>query len=164
MSAPTIPTGSTVLFDTSAFVYFLEHHPRYHRPASDVFRRVERGELLGCASVLILAELLVPLHREGEASRARGLSSVVRSMPNLQVVDVAASVAERAASLRARHSLRTPDALHVATGLERGAQWFVTNDKRLRRIEDEGMRVWLFDEQESEAGLVGPPRGSRIVP
>jgi predicted nucleic acid-binding protein len=51
-----------------------------------------------------------------------------------------------AARLRAQYNLRTPDALHVATARNEGAEWLVTNDHRLRRVEAEGIRVWLFDD------------------
>jgi hypothetical protein len=43
-------------------------------------------------------------------------------------------VAERAAELRARYNLRTPDALQVATALVRRCEAFLTNDARLKRV------------------------------
>jgi len=36
-----------------------------------------------------------------------------------------------ATELRARHRLRTPDALHLATALSHGCQSLITNDRRL---------------------------------
>jgi predicted nucleic acid-binding protein len=44
------------------------------------------------------------------------------------------TAAERAAELRARYHLRTPDALQVATALLSDCQAFLTNDKDLSRI------------------------------
>ena len=38
---------------------------------------------------------------------------------------------ERAALLRARHGLKMPDALHLATAQAAGAACLVTNDRRL---------------------------------
>jgi predicted nucleic acid-binding protein len=42
------------------------------------------------------------------------------------------AIAERAATIRAVHGFRTPDALHLATAHLAGADVFVTNDDKLR--------------------------------
>lgn len=42
-----------------------------------------------------------------------------------------AAVFDRAAELRARHRIKTPDALHLAAALEHGCDEFWTNDDRL---------------------------------
>ena len=36
--------------------------------------------------------------------------------------------------MRAKHSIRTPDSLIVATGILAGATLLVTNDERLKRV------------------------------
>ncbi|HEX5726417.1 MAG TPA: type II toxin-antitoxin system VapC family toxin [Longimicrobiaceae bacterium] len=144
MSIGKVPDGAIVLFDTPAFVYYLERHPGYYSQAAELFERMVDGRLTGCASVVVLTELLVPFYGRSEPVRARGLSSAIRSIPNLRVLDVTTGIAERAAQLRSKHTLRTPDALHFATGLEYGAEWFITNDRRLQRIRGEGIRVVLF--------------------
>ncbi len=41
-------------------------------------------------------------------------------------------VFERAAELRAKQRLKTPDAIHLATALEHGCDEFWTNDSRLQ--------------------------------
>ena len=46
------------------------------------------------------------------------------------------NVAHQAAKLRARYGLKTPDALFLATALEEKAQAFITNDVRLKVIEN----------------------------
>lgn len=135
-----------MLIDTPAFIYFPEQHPRYHPLAEELFRRVEGGRLSACASMLVLTELLVPYYRNGDPTRAAGLSAAVRSIDNLSMVSSTAPAAERAALLRARHGIRTPDAVHAATGLLHGARWLVTNDAALKRLSAENLNVWLFDE------------------
>jgi predicted nucleic acid-binding protein len=40
-------------------------------------------------------------------------------------------IADEAAQLRARHGLRTPDAIQLATAIRSGASSFLTNDSRL---------------------------------
>ena len=36
--------------------------------------------------------------------------------------------------IRAKHNLKTPDAIFIATALEEGAEAFITNDSRLNNI------------------------------
>lgn len=141
-----IPDGSRVLLDSAAIVYFIEHNPRYDAAASEVFERVSAGRLLAHASVLAVTEVLVPAYRVGNQRAARRVRSALERIPNLEIVPVNAEVADLAARLRAAHNLRTPDAIHVATALDASADCIVTNDHRLRRVEAEGIRVWIFDD------------------
>ena len=39
-------------------------------------------------------------------------------------------------TLRAQYNIRIPDALQIATALESGATVFVTNDRRLKKVQD----------------------------
>jgi predicted nucleic acid-binding protein len=55
----------------------------------------------------------------------------------LKVVELTPTVIERAASLRARNGLKTPDALQAACALElEGEVLFVTNDESFRKVPD----------------------------
>ena len=50
---------------------------------------------------------------------------------DMGLVPMNRAVFERAAELRARHRIKTPDALHLAAALEHGCDEFWTNDDRL---------------------------------
>jgi hypothetical protein len=43
----------------------------------------------------------------------------------------------------------------VATGLARRVDWIVTNDRGIRRVEAEGVGVWLFDEHAGDDAAKG---------
>jgi predicted nucleic acid-binding protein len=45
-------------------------------------------------------------------------------------------IAEGAAELRARHNLRTPDAIQIATAIRSGTSWFLTNDAELANLSE----------------------------
>jgi predicted nucleic acid-binding protein len=51
----------------------------------------------------------------------------------MAVVDLTADVVELATEYRARHKLKTPDALHMATAVLHKADAFITGDVRLGR-------------------------------
>ena len=141
-----VPDGSRILLDSVSIVYYLERNPRYFAAAAEWMERVNDGRLTAAASVLLLAEVLVPAYRARNPAAARQARAALERVPNLELVEVTAGVSDVAARLRAEHNLRTPDALHVATALNEGAKWIVTNDRRLKRVESEGIRVWLFDD------------------
>jgi uncharacterized protein len=51
----------------------------------------------------------------------------------VRIAEVTAPVIEQATDLRARYSLRTPDAIHPATAVEEHADLFLTGDTALAR-------------------------------
>jgi predicted nucleic acid-binding protein len=57
---------------------------------------------------------------------------------------VSVTIAEEAARLRATYTLRTPDAVQLATALDAGASAFLTNDARLAAIPD--LHVLVLDQ------------------
>ncbi|MBN1137952.1 MAG: PIN domain-containing protein [Anaerolineae bacterium] len=122
--------------DTVAFIYAFEHHPDYGPPARVVFDALEAGLCRGCASTLALGEVLAGVHKAGDAELALHYRDVLTRFPGLTLVDAGVPVMERMANLRARYGLPTPDAIHLATALHWGAQVFVSNDLRLRRVQE----------------------------
>jgi predicted nucleic acid-binding protein len=46
------------------------------------------------------------------------------------------AVAYRAAELRAKYGLKTPDSIQVGAALEYGAKYFLTNDFRLKTVKE----------------------------
>jgi predicted nucleic acid-binding protein len=149
MRVSRIPSGARVQLDTPTFVYHAEENSPYFPAADELFTRVHAGDLTAFTSALVLTELLVPYYRGNASELAGSMISALRDLPNLTFNPVDSHVAVRAAKLRARYNLHTPEAVHVATAVENGAQWFITDDHRLRRVESEGLRVWLFDESSS---------------
>lgn len=141
-----VPDGGRILLDSVAVVYFLERNPRYFQAAAEWMERVAAGRIAAVASALLLAEVLVPAYRAGNAGAARQARTALERIPNFELLQVSASIADAAARLRAAHGLRTPDALHVATALDQRVDCLVTNDRRLRRVEPEGIRIWIFDD------------------
>ena len=139
-----IPAGSRIALDTVSFVYFLERHPTYYLPAKGLFERIEKGKVGAVASTLVLTELLVPAFRAGDSSRAQEVLRLLAHFPHLKLIEVSVSIAYEASRIRAESSLRTPDALHLATALIQQTDWFVTNDKTFKRLPNLPLKIGLF--------------------
>ena len=59
----------------------------------------------------------------------------------LILAEVSPMVIERATELRARHNLKTPDAIHYATAIVGGATVFLTGDRALARCSEVAVEV-----------------------
>jgi len=130
-----IGNDRNVALDTVVIIYFLERHPQYYQLVKDLFYRIEQGEIRACMTSLVFAELLVPAYRSGNEKQATRIIRLLSSFPNLTVSPVTTEISKESAKLRAEFNLRTPDAIHAATALHNKADFFVTNDKGLQKIE-----------------------------
>jgi predicted nucleic acid-binding protein len=60
---------------------------------------------------------------------------------NARIVEVTAAIIERATELRARYGFRSPDAIHLATAIDGGADVFLTGDTELARCTEIAVNV-----------------------
>ena len=123
--------GTVVALDTAPLVYYVEEHPQYLPIVEPLFNALDDGMLRAVASTIALLEVLVVPLRNGDAETAQAYRDILLNSDAMTLVPVSPEVAERAAQLRARYTVRTPDALHLATALHAGATHFITNDTRL---------------------------------
>ena len=121
--------------DTPVFIYHFEEHPDYALLTKEVLEGIERGRWEGVTSMITLMETTVHPWRLGREEVARKYEALLLNFPHLTFAVIDREIARSAAQLRARFDVRPPDALQVAAALVRGAQAFVTNDKRLRKLE-----------------------------
>ena len=122
--------------DTPIFIYFLENNARYGPLAQLTINGIEKGKWQGVTSTITLMEITVRPWQLGRESAAREYEAILVHFPNLSVVDVDRNVARAAAQLRAKYNVSPPDALQVAASLSYGAKAFLTNDKRLSRLQE----------------------------
>ena len=122
--------------DTPIFIYFLENNERYGPLAQITINGIEKGKWQGVTSTITLMEITVRPWQLGREAAAREYEAILVHFPNLSVVDVDRNVARAAAQLRAKYNLSPPDALQVAASLSFGAKAFLTNDKRLAKLQE----------------------------
>ncbi|MFL5800691.1 MAG: type II toxin-antitoxin system VapC family toxin [Roseiflexaceae bacterium] len=133
-------------FDTPPFIYFVERHPSYVDIVRDVIQRVDSGVIAGYSSVVTLTEVLTQPKRLANTAVEIAYRDLLLYSRNFSLIPIDAVIAERAADLRARHNLRTPDALQIAAALHAGCEAFLTNDALLKRVTE--LRVLTLDELE----------------
>lgn len=132
--------------ETAPFIYFVEQHPTYIDRVRTIFRQVNNGTPQAITSVITLTEVLVMPIQTGHTQYQQEYRDMLLNTANITTQPVSAPIAERAAHLRARYRLRTPDALHIATALVAGCDAFLTNDLALKRVTE--IQVLALDDLE----------------
>ena len=138
-----------VALDTSVWIYHFEGSADYGQVADSVLEAIAQGHIEAVASELVLLELLVAPLKKGAPDVADEIELALLHFPHLQLAPVTRTVLTRAAEIRARHGLRTPDAIMLATAVECGATLAVTNDKAWRKVEE--IEVLLLQELKTQA-------------
>ncbi|GBC82614.1 tRNA(fMet)-specific endonuclease VapC [bacterium HR10] len=135
MSLDDVLSGVARLgLDTAPIIYFVKAHPRYDAVMTEVFRRIADGTITGVTSVITLTEVLVHPLRQGRRELQLEYRDLLLQSANFEIVPLDVAAAERAADLRARYNVRTPDALQLAAALAAGCDAFLTNDASLKRV------------------------------
>ena len=123
-----------IALDTSVFIYELEANPRYVSLADQIFVWLERPGHAGVTSTITMTELLVHPYRADDEARVNQFYALLSTYPNLEWIPPDLEIADLAARYRARHGLRTPDAILAATAARSHATGFVTNDPLFKRV------------------------------
>jgi len=124
-----------IALDTSVFIYQLEPNARY-LPATDrIFSWLERPASRAVTSTITMTELLVQAYRDSKQRQVDETYALLSTFPNLEWIAPDLEIADIAARIRARHRLKTPDALQAATTVHASATGLITNDPIFERVE-----------------------------
>lgn len=128
--------------DSMVFIYFFDQNKSYIDASERILKDAERGECTVVTSIISLTESLSPLkYRDDEGARS-AIVNFFYLTPNIHILDVTREVALEAARLRREYaSLRTPDAIQLATAIASGADTFITNDARLAKLSLPGLTI-----------------------
>ncbi len=128
--------SKVVCLDTAPLIYFIEGHSIYQSVLEKLFNLNEKGGFSFITSTVTLLEVLVKPLREGHNNIAKQYRDILTNARGFEIFDVTSAIAEQAALLRAKYNLRTPDAIQLATSIEAKADYFLTNDIRLKLVSE----------------------------
>jgi predicted nucleic acid-binding protein len=136
--------GSRVCIDTAPLIYFVEKHPIYLRVVKPVFSEIELGHIEAFTSTITLLEVLVHPFRTNNQELAEKYREILLASEHFTTFEILHQIAENASRLRAKYSLKTPDAIQIAGGVFYGADKFLTNDADLKKIQE--IQVLVIDD------------------
>ncbi|CCJ33449.1 type II toxin-antitoxin system VapC family toxin [Caloramator australicus] len=127
---------SRIAIDTNSFIYLMERNEKYFNEVREMFRLIESGSVFAISSMLLITEVLTKPYKDGDILLANRYKAFISAFPNLYLKNIDYNVLVLTAKMRARYGLKTPDAIFIASALEEKAEAFVTNDIRLRKINE----------------------------
>ena len=128
--------GLRVCIDTAPIIYFIEKNPRYLNVVRPVFAEIDAGRIEAITSTITLLEVLVQPIKANNRSLAEQYREVLLYSEGLTIFEILHEVSEMSSELRAKYSIKTPDAIQVAVSILYGANKFITNDPALKKVSD----------------------------
>ena len=120
--------------DTNVLIYYIEEHPFFLGKVEPLVDRIVKGEAIGITSYVTLLELLVKPLKEKRFDLVEQYKTILTN--RLEMVPLDETVSLKAAELRAKYGIRTPDAIQLASVISKNGDVFVTNDERLDKIDE----------------------------
>jgi predicted nucleic acid-binding protein len=121
--------------DTAPFIYYIEDVAPYADLLDPVFALLENHTVRVVTSTVTFAEILAKPFADKNFPLADEIKFTLKSFTSLSVVSIDEKLAETAALMRARYSIRLPDALQLAAAIQGEATLFLTNDKRVKKLD-----------------------------
>ncbi|MDJ0634663.1 MAG: PIN domain-containing protein [Xenococcaceae cyanobacterium MO_188.B29] len=133
MGQLVIPSGSKVYVDTAVLIYTLEGNKDYFDLLKPLWTKFQAREIELISSELILMEVLVLPLRNNDRSLVSDYEQLLLNSA-MQLIPINQSILRQAANLRAKTSLKTPDAIHATTAMTISCDLFITNDNGFRNL------------------------------
>ena len=128
--------GLRICIDTAPFIYFIEKNPKYLSMLRPFFAEINAGKIDALTSTITLLEVLVLPFKTKNESLAEKYRDILLYAEGLTTFEIFHEVSELSSKLRAKYSIRTPDAIQIAVGIIYGADAFLTNDSSLKKVND----------------------------
>jgi len=137
--------SSRVFVDTAPIIYFIEAHAVYGPLVKQFVSLFSRDHISACTSVITLAEVLVAPYAANDAVLIEKFSAFLIHGRSMSLLEVSARMAQESSRLRSRYQfLKAFDALQLATAAVSGVQYFLTNDKKLRQVDE--LEIVILDD------------------
>ena len=135
MSADWPALGRRTYLDANLYIYVFEGIETWRARMAGLLAALDRQGVGVVASELLFTELLPRPMKEGRQDLVERCLELLRSTPRIHLAPVDRRVILHSVHLRADFGLRSMDALHLATALVHHCETFVTNDRRLARVD-----------------------------
>lgn len=128
-----------IALDTNILIYFLEGIEPYSSRVESLMNSFMKGDNEGIISTINVAEILTGFYTSGDEDGAAKTKMLLTDLTlnNFEIVPVTFDISDLAAKLRAKRGGRLPDALIVATAINRGAEILFSNDEDIKRFEED---------------------------
>lgn len=125
-----------VFLDTAPIIYLIEAHPIFSPVCIPIFEAILSGKCNAVTSPITLAECITQPIRLARHDLQVQYTYAITSGINTSFVNIGQAIAVNAAQLRAAYPISLPDVLQIAIAIYAGCDCFITNDIRLKRVQE----------------------------
>ncbi|MDZ7831130.1 MAG: PIN domain-containing protein [Desulfobacterales bacterium] len=120
-----------VLIDSNIIIYLTEEIAPYHELSRELFSMIEEGAGNAVISILSISEVMQGPLRAGKTDVAAAVKNYLLNFPNSHCQQITTEVLDSVGQHEQVNwkTLRTIDALIVASGLHNQADLFISNDR-----------------------------------
>jgi predicted nucleic acid-binding protein len=122
-----------IYLDANALIYSVEYPESYPGLVEAFLKPLAAGKLKAVTSCITLVEVLCKPMSSGDSVLEAVYRAFLTPSDVMEVCAVETEIAERATRIRAAHGFRTPDAIHIATGIRYECDLFLSRDKAWSR-------------------------------
>jgi len=144
MGLTEIIKNRNIFLDTAPLIYYIEDNQLYSNVLDKLFELNLKMEVQLITSTITLLEVLVIPMKTNNFDLVEKYKSLLCQSDTFKIWDIDVEVAVKAAGLRAKYRLKTPDAIQIATAICRFSDYFLTNDKQLKIVSE--LNILILDE------------------
>jgi predicted nucleic acid-binding protein len=138
----TLMALERVYLDTNVIIAITENQSEIGEGQKRLIKSFLNKETNGMTSEITLAECLVRPVRELNQALIELYLELLTAGSDLFIAGIDTNVLIEAANVRARHKIKLPDAIHIATAQLSNCTTFVTNDHRLANLWGKNAIIW----------------------
>jgi len=124
---------TTVVLDTNIFLDVKNREESFFLSSKQILDAVDEGKIQAIVSVVSMAELCAGYYSAGDERGKQELLAHLLSTKSYSIVELDVKLSDSAGRIRAETGLRLPDAIIVASGIDRGATYIVTHDEEFKK-------------------------------
>lgn len=124
---------SSVYLDSNGFAYYFDQHPIFGPWAQSVLGYAGSGNNRLYGSIFALSEVLVGPVMFGDEFKIAAINRYFR-FGAVTMLEYPLEAVPTYTFLRAKHRVKSLDALHLACAAHHGLDFFVTNDHALHKL------------------------------
>jgi predicted nucleic acid-binding protein len=133
-----------VFFDTAPFIYVFENKLPYKELLAPVFLAIDTGTIHAQSSIITVVEVLSKPYSLEQWDLVKTYREIFGRSSKIDVLPLTMEVADLTAQIRGKYNLKTPDAIQWATAKLHNVDYFLTNDKGYKALNDN--KVLIVDE------------------
>ena len=136
MNPEVMSENKSIFIDTAPFIYLIENNTKYSTKVEELLADYISLNYNICSSVISYMEFCVIPDRDGRLDVIESFNNLLLKL-NISIFEINIDVAIRGYKLRSSNpSLKGMDALQLACALENDCSEFITNDEKLKKINE----------------------------